>query len=79
MILSWVLLTAAVVFGSLTYDAARLSTSPKDVPYSLTAKGWGEDVAHVSLAELEKRKQYSARHGVGDLSQAGWLSSASSV
>lgn len=73
MILSWVLLIAAVVFGYLACDAARLSTSAKDVPYALTAKAWGEDVTHVPLAEQEKQKQYGARHGIGDLSQAVWL------
>lgn len=73
MILPWVMLTAAAVFGYLAYDAARLSTSAKDAPYSLTAKAWGEDVAHVSLAEQEKRKQYNAVRGLGDLSQSVWL------
>jgi hypothetical protein len=73
MILPWVLLTAAVVFGYLAYDAARLSTSAKDVPYALTAKSWGEDVAHVSLAEQEKRRRYNALRGLGDLSQSVWL------
>ena len=70
---TWLLLAAAVVFGFLAYDAARLSSSAKDVPYALTAKGWGEDVAHVPLTEQEKRKQYHALRGFGDLSQAVWL------
>ena len=73
MTLTWVLLALAVVFGLLAYDAARLSSPAKDVPYALTAKGWGEDVAHVSLAEQAERKQYNALHGFGDLSQAVWL------
>lgn len=73
MILPWVLLTAAFVFGYLAYDAAPLSTSAKDVPYSLTAKSWGESVAHIPLAEQEKRKQQNAQHGLGDLSQSVWL------
>jgi hypothetical protein len=73
MIFVWVLLTAAVVFGYLAYDAARLSTSAKDVPYALTARSWEEDVAHVSLAEQEKRKQANAIRGLGDLSQSVWL------
>jgi hypothetical protein len=73
MIFPWVMLTAAAVFGYLAYDAARLSTPAKDVPYSLTAKGWDEDVAHVSLAEQQKRKQYNATRGIGDLSQSVWL------
>lgn len=70
MTFTWVLLAAAVVFGLLAYDAARLSSPAKDVPYTLTAKGWGEDVAHVSLAEQEERKQYNALRGFGDLSQS---------
>jgi hypothetical protein len=73
MIFPWVMLTAAAVFGYLAYDAARLSTPAKDVPYSLTARGWDEDVAHVSLAEQQKRKQYNATRGIGDLSQSVWL------
>lgn len=73
MTLTWVLLAAAVVFAFLAYDAARLSSPVKDLPYALTAKGWGEDVAHVSLAEQEKRKQYNTRRGIGDLGQSVWL------
>lgn len=73
MIFPWVMLTAAAVFGYLGYDAARLSTPAKNVPYSLTAKSWDEDVAHVSLAEQQKRKQYNATRGIGDLSQSVWL------
>jgi hypothetical protein len=46
----WLLLVAAFVFGLLAFDAARLSSPAKDVPYSLTAKAWGEDVAHIPLA-----------------------------
>ncbi|MDM0078640.1 hypothetical protein QTH90_29830 [Variovorax sp. J2P1-59] len=73
MILTWVLLAVAVVFAFLAYDAARLSSPETDVPFALTAKGWGEDVAHVSLAEQEKRKQYSRLRGIGDLNQSVWL------
>lgn len=73
MIFFWVMLTAAAVFGYLAYDAARLSTPAKDVSYALTAKGWGEDVTHVSLAEQQKRKQYNATRGIGDLGQSVWL------
>jgi len=73
MISIWVLLIAAVVFGYLAYDAARLSTSAKHVPYALTAKSWGEDVGHVSLAEQEKRQYANAVRGLGDISQSVWL------
>lgn len=73
MTLTLVLFAAAVVFGFLAYDAARLSTSARNVPYALTAKGWGEDVSSVSLAEQERRKQHNMRHGFGDLSQSVWL------
>lgn len=73
MTLPWILFAAAVFFGVLAYDAARLSTPAKDVPYALTAKGWGEDIAHVSLAEQERRKRYNLRDGLGDLSQSAWL------
>lgn len=67
------LLAAAVFFGYLAYDAARLSSPAVDVPYALTAKAWGEDVTHVSLAEQAHRKQSNARRGFGDLSQSVWL------
>jgi len=69
----WILLVAAVVFGLLAFDAARLLAPARDVPYSLTAKAWSEDVAHISLAEQERRKKYNARYGLGDLSQSVWL------
>jgi hypothetical protein len=73
MIFPLVMLIAAAVFGYLAYDAAHLSTPAKDVPYSLTAKGWDEDVSHVSLAEQQERKQYNTSRGIGDLSQSVWL------
>lgn len=73
MTLTWVLFAAAAAFGFLAYDAARLSTSAKNLPYALTAKGWGEDLSGVSLAEQERRKQHNPRHGFGDLSQSVWL------
>jgi hypothetical protein len=73
MTFTWVLLAAAVVFGYLAYDAARLSTPARDVPYALTARAWGEDVAHVPLAVQAKRKQSDALRGLGDLSQSVWL------
>ena len=69
----WLLLLAAALFGLLALDAARLSTPSKDVPYSLTAMAWGEDVAHVPLAEQERRRQFNAQRGLGDLSQSVWL------
>lgn len=64
---------AAALSGYLAYDAARLSTPAKDVPYALTAKSWGEDVAHVPLAEQKRRKQHNAVRGLGDLGQSAWL------
>lgn len=70
---TWLLLAAAVLFGFLAYDAARLSSSARNVPYALDAKAWGEDVAHVSLAEQEQRKRYHAHRGLGDLGQSVWL------
>lgn len=73
MIFPWVMLAAAVIFGCLACDAARLSTSTKDAPYSLIAESWGEDVSSVPLAEQERRKQYNASRGLGELSQSVWL------
>lgn len=73
MFFSWIMLMAAAIPGYLAYDAARLSTMAKDVSCALTAKSWDEDVAHVPLAEQEKRKQYNAVRGLGDLGQSAWL------
>jgi hypothetical protein len=70
---SWLLLCAALIFAWLAYDAWRLATPAKEVPYALTAKGLGQDVSGVTLQEQNVRKVWNARYGVGDLSQAVWL------
>ncbi len=69
----WLLLCAAFVFAWLAYDAWRLSIPDKEVPYSLTAKGLGQDVSGVPLQEQNMRKEWNARYGTGDLSQTVWL------
>lgn len=69
----WLLLSLAVVFGYFAYDAWKLSVPAKDVPYSLTAEGLGQDVAHVPLHEQERRKSWNTRYGLGDLGQSVWL------
>lgn len=73
MILPSVMLLLSAVFSYLAYDAAKLSAQAKDVPWSLTAKGLGLDVTGVPLFEQERRRQYNARYGLGDLSQAVWF------
>lgn len=70
---SWLLLFAAFVFAWLAYDAWRVATPAKDVPYAVTAKGLGQDVSGVPLQEQNVRKEWNARYGMGDLSQTVWL------
>jgi hypothetical protein len=70
---SWLLLSAALIFAWLAYDAWRLAVPVSEVPYALTAKALGQDLGGVPLQEQEKRKEWSARYGIGDLSQTFWL------
>ena len=70
---SWIFLTAALAFAWLAYDAWKVATPAADVPYSLTAKGLGQDVSGVPLQEQIVRKEWNARYGMGDLSQMVWL------
>lgn len=62
------LLALGGVFAFLAYDAWRLSAPPREVPYEVTARPLGLEVDGVPLSELEKRKEWSLRHGFGDLS-----------
>ena len=68
-----ILLALAFLFGYLAYDAHKLSVPAKDVPYSIAVAGLGLDVSGVPLHELDKLKSWSARYGLGDLSQSVWL------
>jgi hypothetical protein len=70
---SWLLLSAALAFAWLTYDAWRVATPVKDVPYAITAKELGHDVSEVLLQEQNVRKAWNTRYGMGDLSQTVWL------
>ncbi len=74
-----ILLALAFLFGYLAYDARKLSVPAKNVPYSVTAAGLGQDVSGVPLHEQEKRKSWNARYGLGDFSQSVWLWSILSV
>lgn len=66
---SWLLLSASLAFAWLAYDAWKIATPAKDVPYALTAKGLGQDVSGTPLHEQKKHKDWNARYGLGDLSQ----------
>jgi len=70
---SLLLLSAALVFAWLAYDAWRLAVPAAEVPYTLTAKDLGQDMRGVPLQEQEKSKAWNARYGIGDLSQTVWL------
>jgi hypothetical protein len=70
---SWLLISAAFAFAWLAYDAWRVATPAKNVPYALTAKGLGQDVNGVPLHEQNVHKEWNVRYGMGDLSQTVWL------
>ena len=67
------LLSAALASAGLAYDAWNRATRAKNVPCSVAAKGLGQDVSGTPLHEQNKRKDWNARYGTGDLSQPVWL------
>lgn len=71
--MNWLLLSAAIVFAWLAYDAWKIAVPAADVPYSVTAKVLGQSVDGISLQEQERRKNWNSRYGLGDLSQTVWL------
>lgn len=71
--MSWLLLSVAIVFAGLAYDAWKIAVPATEVPYSVQAKGLGQSVGGVSLQEQKRRKNWNARYGIGDLSQTVWL------
>jgi hypothetical protein len=71
--MNWLLLSAALVFAWLAYDAWKIAVPAAEVPYSVTAKGLGQSVDGVPLQEQARRKDWNSRYGLGDLSQAVWL------
>lgn len=71
--LTWFLMIASALFAYLAYDAARLATPADSVPYSQTAKGLGQDVAHVPLSEQHRLKRWNSAFGLGDLAGTVWL------
>ena len=60
------------LFAYLAYDASKLVVPWRDIPFSITAKGIGLDVSHLSLSEQSKLKA-NREYGFGDLSGAVWL------
>lgn len=69
----WLLGGLTCVFTYMAYDAWRLTVPWRDVPYSLTAKGIGQEISNVPLSEQESRKNWNVRYGTGDLNQSVWL------
>ena len=67
------LVVAAIVFAALAYDARRLSTSSREVPYAVTARPLGIRVDGVPAVELERQKQEDLRRGIGELQGVFWL------
>ena len=76
---SWLLLLLAAVFAYLAYDASKLVSPPDGAPYSVTAKGLGQDMSHISLTEQERLRHNNARYGLGNLNQSVWLFAALSA
>jgi hypothetical protein len=68
-----ILLTLSAIFAFLAYDAWKLAVPGAHVPYEVNARPLGMEVDGVPLAELEKRKEWNLRHGLGDLRGAYWL------
>ena len=71
--LSWVFLFLAVVFAYLAVDAWRFGAPWREVPFSIIAKGIGQDVSHLPLGGQLVLKQHHAVYGFGDLSGVAWL------
>lgn len=71
--LSWVFLFLAVVFAYLAVDAWRLAVPWHELPFSVIAKGIGQDVSDVPLAKQLELKRHHAVYGFGDLSGVVWL------
>lgn len=71
--MNWLLLSAALAFAGLAYDAWKLAVPASEVPYSFTAKGFRQSTDGVPLQEQARRKNWNARYGLGDLSQTVWL------
>ncbi len=69
----WLLLILTGVFAFLTYDAFTLVVPKESIPYSLTAKGMGQNVSHLTLEEQEQLKKFNLRYGLGNLNQSVWL------
>lgn len=63
----------SALFAYLAYDAARLSTPADSAPYSQTAKGLDQDVAHIPLSEQHQFKGWNSAFGLGDLAGTVWL------
>jgi hypothetical protein len=68
-----VLLMLGGLFAVLAYDAWKLSVPAKDAPYEVTAAPIGSEVDGVSAAEVEGRKGWHLRYGIGDTRGAYWF------
>lgn len=57
----------------MAYDAFTLAAPQESIPYSLTAKGIGQNVSHLTLEEQQRLKHLNLRYGLGDLNRSVWL------
>jgi hypothetical protein len=71
---AWLLLLASFVFALLAYDAWKIGiTAAAKDSYALTAKGFGVAHGGLPLHEQQRRKEWGARYGIGNVSQSVWL------
>lgn len=70
---SLLFLLLAFLFAYLALDAWRLAVPWREIPFSIIAKGIGQDVSHLSLSEQLQLKHRHRDHGLGDLSGAAWF------
>lgn len=55
------------------FDARRMGTPLKDVPYKIEAQVRGESVSGVSLAEQRERQHRLRRHVIGEPHHIAWF------
>lgn len=70
---SCLFLLLAVIFAYMAVDAWRLAVPWRHLPFSIIAKGLGQDVSSLPLEKQLQLKEHHRVHGLGDLSGVVWL------
>jgi hypothetical protein len=68
----WLLLLFTTAFAALAYDAYRMSTLTKEVPFQEIAKSLGLENQYTPFLEQERWKLWNKLYGLGDPNQAFW-------